>query len=115
WPAVDEQQRNRARLLRLDVDEMDALAVDLGAEVGQLVELGLLLSPVERRGPLGQLLHLCQLRSAIALTLDGRRPGRSSEALAQIVQFRLGDSDGELLDDRHCGPPCLASAGFWIA
>src|SRR5262249_22031091 len=73
----------------------------------QLVELRLFLSPVERRGPLGQFFHLQELRTAVALALNGRRPYRSLEALAQIVQLRLGNGDGVRRDGRHDGPPCF--------
>jgi hypothetical protein len=57
-PAVGEDQRERVRFRRPDVDEVDVLAVDLGGEVRKLVELGLVLAPVVTGAPLlGQFLE----------------------------------------------------------
>src|SRR3712207_5171345 len=63
-PAVGEDQRQRIRLRRADVQEVDVLAVDVGDELRELVELRLLLAPVKAGGPvLGKLLQVPERRA----------------------------------------------------
>ena len=46
WPAVGDDQRQRARFGRADVQEVHVLAVDDRRELGELVQPGLLGAPV---------------------------------------------------------------------
>ena len=62
-PAVADDERERVGPLALDVDEVDAEPVDLGAELRQRVQTPLLLPPVVAVAPVrGQLLHVGQIR-----------------------------------------------------
>jgi hypothetical protein len=59
--AVRDQQRLGIGLVGFDVQEVDALAVDLGGELRVLVEPRLLGAPVVPRAPvLGELLEVAQ-------------------------------------------------------
>jgi hypothetical protein len=63
--AVGDQQRLRVGLVGADVQEVDALAVDFGGELGVLVELRLLGAPVVAGAPvLGELGQIVQRDAA---------------------------------------------------
>ena len=101
--AVRDQQRLRVRPVGPDVQEVDALAVDLGDELGVLVELRLLGAPVVPGAPvLGELLQVAQRYPAGPLDagqLAG--PAGVGEPVVQVVEVGLGDLDAEGLDRRR--------------
>ena len=88
------------------VDEVDRLAIDAGAEVLELVEPRLLRSPVVLVAPvLHELAQVADRRPVLparALDLVGKAGLR--QPAPEVVQHRVVDADGELLDClRHCG------------
>ena len=98
--AMRDQQRLRAGLAGLDVQEVDVLAVDLGGELRVLVELRLGGAPVVLRVPVpGELLQVAQ-RYAAAPSHAGQLagPAGAGEPAVQVVDVGLGDLDAEGLD-----------------
>jgi hypothetical protein len=97
---VQEQQRHRAGLGGPDVQEVDVLAVDGGGELRDLVEPGLVRTPVVAGAPvLGQPLHRAQ-RHAVAGARPGHlvRPPGGGQALGEVVEVALRDVDAERPD-----------------
>jgi len=115
-PAVGHDQRQRVLVLRLDVDEVDLDAVDLGRELRERVELRLRLAPVVLVGPVAcELLHRRQLdalRPVFDELLAG--PARRGDAPMQVVQLLPWNLEAEgpdlrcVLDGCHVDLP----AGF---
>jgi hypothetical protein len=63
-PAVRHDQRQRVRVRRLHVDEVDVHPIDFGRELRQRVQLRLGLAPVVVRHPvMGELLQRSQLHT----------------------------------------------------
>ena len=99
-PAVGQDQRQGFRLGRADVQEVDVLAVDGRHELRELVQSGLLDSPVEPVGPVaGQVLQVVQ-RHAAGPVVVGRvlRPAGAGNPVVQVVEVGLGDVDPEGTD-----------------
>ena len=94
--------------LALDVDEVDAEPVELGAELRQRVQMPLLLPPVVAVAPVrGQLLHIGQIRPhRPARAVDLVRPPRRVEPRAQVVENGVVDVNLERLGrGGHVGAP----------
>jgi hypothetical protein len=120
-PAVAEQHRHGVRPRRAQVREVDALAVDLGGELRELVEPPLVRPPVVAVAPVpGQ---LAQVVAGDAVLPPGTRqlvgPAGRVQPAVQLVQVPLRDGDPEGLDafghgSRVTGiaatscPPCAA-------
>jgi hypothetical protein len=79
------------------VQEVDVLPVDGGGELGELVELTLVLAPVVRRTPvLGQLLQIVQRDTTFPADAGYlARPPGAGQPLGQVVQVSLGDVNPE--------------------
>jgi hypothetical protein len=107
--AVRDQQRLRVGPLGADVQEVDALAVDLGDELGVPVELRLLAAPVVLRAPvLGEVLEVAQ-RYAASPRHAGQLTGPAGvrQPVVQVVEVGLGDPDLEGPDLlAHHASPC---------
>jgi hypothetical protein len=88
------------------VDEVDAEAPDLGAEVGEPVELRLLLAPIEAVSPVvRQLPQVGQVRAVVpARPRDLVGEARAIQALPQVVERIPRDTDVEGL---HAHAPDL--------
>ncbi len=99
-PAVGQDQRQGVRLGRPDVQEVHVRAVDLGGELRELVQPGLVRPPVVTVAPVrGQALDDLDghpVRPGLARGVGG--PAGAREALAQVVQVTLGDLDAEGAD-----------------
>ena len=103
-PSVRDDHRQRVRMLRTHVNEMDVHPVDLGHELRQGVELRLALAPVVVRRPVvRELLHRRQL-DALRLVRDGflLGPARGGDAAIQVgerlvreVNVKGADSRGD--------------------
>jgi hypothetical protein len=95
---VLQQERDPgAAVARTLVDEVHACAVDLGAEVGERVQLPLLLAPVEALGPvIERKAQVVELGSLIPPDpRDLIRPARRADARAQVVEDLVGYVDRE--------------------
>jgi hypothetical protein len=97
WPAMGEYDRSAGRDSGACMDEMDGFAANIRLVVRMDVPGGFLLAPVEAGAPVlhkpPQFLVLCSLRPAYCLQLVRLAPVR--DALVQIVDFGLGNLDGE--------------------
>jgi hypothetical protein len=95
--AVGDDEWQSVRLGRSDVEEVDRLSVDLGRELGEPVELGLLRSPVVAGSPIrDQLLQVADRHAGgpvDAGELDG--PPGPVEPVLQVVEVGLGNLDPE--------------------
>ena len=94
---VGDDERQRIRLGRADVQEVDRLAIDRGGELGEPVQHRLVRPPVVVRAPiLGQLLQVSE-RHAPAPAHAGRSrgPAGTGEPVPQVVDIRLGYLDPE--------------------
>ena len=108
--AVRDQQRPRAWLTGPDVQEVDALAVDLGDELRVGVELRLGGAPVILRAPVpGELFQVTKRHAAVpphAGQFAG--PAGVGEPVVQVIQVGLGDLDAEGPDAvAHRASPCF--------
>ncbi len=94
---VREQERCRAFLSGVDVQEMDRLSVDLGQELVVLVEPCLDRPPVEGGAPLVEEFAKVGVRDAVGPVVAGCRAGEPSarEPLCEVVQVCLRDFDAE--------------------
>lgn len=91
-PAVDEQQRRRAR--RAGPHGVDAHTVDLDAHVVERVQSSLGGPPVVRTRPMGeQTVERGGRGAAFPAVARGRRAARAREAVAQVVEHSLCDVD----------------------
>ena len=97
---MGDQQRLGVGLAGSDVQEMDALPVDLGDELGVGVEPRLCGAPVVLRAPvLGKFLQIAKRYAAgppSARQLAG--PAGAGEPVVQVVEVRLADLDAEKLN-----------------
>ena len=110
-PPVADDERERVGALALDVDEVDAEPVDLGAELRQRVQTPLLLPPVVAVAPVGgQLPHVREIRPhRPARAVDLVRPPRRVEARPQVVENGVVDVNLERLGrGGHVGAPLAA-------
>src|SRR3954453_23984253 len=96
-PAVREDQRDPTAAF---VDKVDPHAVDLAAEVRELVQPPLLQAPVEPVSPVfEQTAHIGELGALLPPRLGRRRrPARVADPLAQGGQLPLGNLNLERLD-----------------
>jgi hypothetical protein len=99
-PAVGEDQRDGVRPGRADMQEVDVLAVDLGGEVREFVELGLVLAPVVGGSPvLGEFLEASQRKAVVPAGVGNLvGPAGASKTIVQVVEVGLRDVDAEGLD-----------------
>ncbi len=97
---MGDQQRFGVGLAGSDVQEMDALPVDLGDELGVGVEARLGGAPVVLRTPvLGKFLQIAKRYAAgppSARQLAA--PAGAGEPVVQVVDVRLADLDAERLN-----------------
>jgi hypothetical protein len=109
-PPVRQDERERVRVRRADVQEVDAEAVEHRPELGQPVEAGLGRAPVVAVGPVPAQLPDVGERRALRPVVDGLRlrPPRAVEPIAQVDEGSLGDVEPEGLHrvghDRHPAP-----------
>ena len=106
---MEQQQRYRVGRLRLHVQEVDTLAVDLGRELRMGVDPRLGLAPIEGLGPL--LGEFADERNRLPMGpvgAGGMRPARAIETDAQIFDGLVGDRDGEG-GEVHFVSPCRRS------
>ena len=107
-PAVGEDQGQRVGLRRAHVDEVDPLAVGLGDELRQLVELGLAGAPVEFLAPVARQALQVLARDAPA-PADARGlagPAGAREPVAEVLELGVGDVDAERADVGHDATVC---------
>src|SRR4051794_12568781 len=115
-PSVADEERQRLLMLGTDVNEMDIEPVDLGDEVGQILQSLLALAPVVVCRPVvRECLHggeLYALRQIIDGFLVG--PACGSDASTQVLEVGLGGLDCERsqhcvgsLVRSHVGPPWI--------
>ena len=99
-PAVRDDDRQRIRMLRTDVDEVDVQPVDLGDEVRQGVHPGLDLAPVVFRRPVARELLDRRELHALRKVGDGLLVGqaRGGNASAKIIQLFVGRAVAEGAD-----------------
>ena len=94
---VGDDEGQRVRLGRTDVQEVDDLTVDHGGELGEPVEPRFVRSPVVVGAPvLGQLLQVSERHAPApshARQLVG--PAGAGEPVPQVIEVRLGDVDPE--------------------
>jgi hypothetical protein len=105
---VTDQQGVGARVARARVDEVDALAVDDGAELIEGVEPRLLGAPVEGVAPVGdQLPRVGEVGPELpAGAGDLVREAGGVEAPVQILEVFVRNRDAEGLDGvAHPAPP----------
>ena len=110
-PPVADDEWERGGALALDVDEVDAEPVDLGAELRQRVQTPLLLPPVVAVAPVrGQLLHIGQIRPHRPVcAVDLVRPPRRVQPRPQVVEDGIVDVNLEGLGrGGHVGAPLAA-------
>ena len=109
-PAVRHDQRQRVRVRRLHVDEMDVHPVDPGHELRQRVQFRLAPAPVVLGRPVaGQLLDRGQLHALrpVGDQLPGG-PARRGDATPEVGDRFLGHVDPEGMDfcfAGHTSPP----------
>ena len=103
-PAVDQQQRGSVFLGRLHMDEVDVLAVDLGGELRQRVDLSLGLAPVEAaQQPVHGAADIGVGRAGGPAAIDFARHHGAGEAILEILQLGGGNVDLEGGDGGHFG------------
>ena len=106
-PAVRNEERQRVRVLRAHVDEMNVQSIDPGDELRQGVQPRLHLAPVVFRRPVARdVLHQRE-RDALRIVRDGLflGPLRGGNAPAEVLKSGLGHVDGEGADrwgDGNC-------------
>jgi hypothetical protein len=96
-PAVGEDQGQRVRLRRADVHEVDGVPGELGGELREGVEPGLLLAPVVGGGPVGGQVAQVADGDAVAPADAGRLvgPAGARQPVAQVVQVGRGNVELE--------------------
>ena len=99
-PAVRDDDRERIRMTRTDVDEVNVHVIDRCHELRQGIELGLGFTPVVVRSPIPhQFLEFCELH-ALRLVIDRLpiRPSRGNDAPAEIDELIFRNVDAERAD-----------------
>ena len=114
---MGHDQGQRVLVLRLDVDEVNVHAVDLGCELGQGIELGLGPAPVVLCRPVAcEHLERLQLHPLRAIRDElGRGPARRLDAATEVGEFLIGNAavdggtyvDGGLGGRAHDDHPSL--------
>ena len=107
--AVGDQQRLGPGLAGPDVQEVDALAVDLGGELWVGIELRLGGAPVIAGAPvLGQLVQVAHWHAAGPPHVgQPAGPAGTGQPVVQVLDVGLGDLDTEELDTvAHRASPC---------
>ena len=102
-PAVGEHERERIRVARAGVQEVDAEPVDRRAELPDPVQPGLDPAPVVPIGPVrAQRLQFLE-GNALRRIRRRLRPPRRTQPRPKIVQVELGNREVERRDvvDRH--------------
>ena len=106
-PAVRDDQRQGALVLRADVDEVDVHSVDLGDEVRQRLQPRLDLAPVVVRRPVAsECLHRRELHALGPVAHDlALRPPHGGDPTTEVVEDVLRHvhferADREVTDDR---------------
>src|SRR5579859_1207716 len=99
-PAVGQDQRQRVRLRRPDVQEVDVLAVDVGEVLGMLVEPRFEGTPVVAVAPVfDRAVYEVQAGAVVrALAGDVAGPAGPVQALLEVVQAFLADRDSKGTD-----------------
>src|SRR5579859_7097089 len=99
-PAVGQDQRERVRLRRPDVQEVDVLAVDVGEVLGMLVEPCLEGAPVVTVAPVfDQAVYEVQAGAVVrAVAGDVTGPAGPVQAVPEVVQAFLADRGGKGTD-----------------
>ena len=114
-PAVRDDQWQRVRVRRPDVDEVDVHPVDLGLELRQRVQPRFAPAPVVIGRPVaGEFLDRGQLHTLRAI-LDQfpGGPARRGDALPQVGQVFAGHVDLERADGQaSCGGHGASASGF---
>ena len=116
-PAVDEQQRERVGADAGDVREVNAEAVDLGAEAGEeLVQHPFLGAPVVGAAPVLDQFADVGKRGAVVPAYVRELVGKADavEAAAQAVENAVGNVDGPR-GERHGAAPGGRLRGFYAA
>src|SRR5690242_145022 len=100
WPAVRHDQRQRVRMRRTDVDEVNVKSIDRGDELRQRVELRFCLSPVVLGLPVAYQFPDRRQLHALRLIPDrlAFREARRSEALAKVDEYRFWNMDPKRSD-----------------
>ena len=98
-PAVRDEQRERVRMLRLLMDEVNFQSVDGGREVVELVQLPFLCPPVELVAPVRhQVLEIGDVSAVGPAILKRRRKPRTGEPRLEVGEHRVGNPDRERHD-----------------
>jgi hypothetical protein len=86
---------------------MDVDTVDRGHEVGEAVDGGFLLAPVEFLHPIGtKLLHVIEVGAVVPAAIVGHLvPGIAGDARADALKGFVGNIDVEGLDGCHVVMP----------
>ena len=99
-PAVRDDDRERIRMTRADVNEVNVDAIDRRYELRKGIELGLGFTPVVVRSPIPHhFLEFCELH-ALRPVIDRLpiRPSRGNDAPAEIDELIVRNVDAERAD-----------------
>lgn len=87
----------------MDVETLEAIDLDVGVKIWKLIELRLVLSPIEMVFPIrSESLHVRQWSSIIPTSLvELIRKVRGFELLGEPLELAIGHRDGVWLHRRH--------------
>src|SRR5262249_20202203 len=105
-PAMDQQDGQGGGACSLFVDEMEPRAVQVGAEMPEAVEIGLLLWPVEAVAPVvAQRSEIVRIRAIVpAGIVQAACPSCPAETLLEVVQHGLRHADLKRLNGHDRDP-----------
>ena len=100
-PAVGEDDRQRVRVFRPRMDEVDVQAVDLGAELREGINPRFALAPIISVAPIGHQRLKPRERHTLGPIIYrlAFRPPRCREAAFEVIKFGLRHGDGKGCDE----------------
>src|SRR5258708_4135694 len=99
-PAMGDDQRQRLRMGRTNVEEMNVEPVDFSRELRKAIEQRLAAAPIIRFSPIAADLLDPFQRRALAPVVDqfGFRPSGPAQSRSEIVEHIVADRDAKRLD-----------------